>query len=64
MNIAGVAALALAVRSTCDVCAERLLTSVSPQILTNTLFVEMPPFSEGRGAKALFDHGADPKLTD
>ena len=51
-------------RSTCDVCAERLLKSVSPQILTNTLFLEMPPFSEGRGAKALFDHGADPKLTD
>ena len=24
----------------------------------------MPPLSEGRGAKALFEHGADPKLTD
>jgi len=64
VDVAGVPALALALRSTCDVCAQRLLKSVSPKILTNTLFLEMPPMSEGRGAKALFDHGADPKLTD
>jgi len=64
VNIAGVPALAVALRSPCEVCAKRLLESVRPEILTQTLFLEMPPLSEGRAAKALFDRGADPKLTD
>ena len=64
VTLAGVPALAVALRSPCKICAERLLKSSSAKVLTETLFLEMPPLSEGLAAQALFDRGADPKLVD
>ena len=64
VNAAGAATLALAIRSECGACIARLLESLPPKALTEALFFELPPLHNGRGAKMLFDRGADPKLTD